>query len=361
MTNDDDLPLPRALRWLIYVAFWAAVGSFLGIAELQHYLRDGRSHPWEPFLWEYSSTASTALLTLLIFRWHRTLFERDRPPIVRLVGHAAGAIVYVLGHSACMYAIRWVVYASVNLRYEPGDWAHILGYEGAKDLVSYTLIVAVCHGLLLFLRERRQRADLARLNAELAAARIARLQEQIQPHFLFNALNLVSSVMYEDVERADRILAELAGLLRLSLEAGRAPLHSLREEMRLVEPFMSIMRQRFEDRLSARFDLDDAALACEIPSLLLMAPIENAVKHGVAQTSQPVEIRIAAELDDGFLTLTVSDSAGQINGDSRPGGIGLANTRERLAALYGDTALLRLAREGDTTVLRIRLPAKAAS
>lgn len=356
--STDDFPLPPVLRWLGYIAFWLAVGLVLALAELQHYLRSGGLHPWEPFLWELSSTASTSLLTLAIYGWHRWLFENEHRVPARIAGHLAGAALYLLAHSALMYAIRTVVYATVDVAYHPGDWTYILGYEGAKDLVSYVLIVAVCHGVLLVLRDRRHRADVARLNAELAAARIARLQEQVQPHFLFNTLNLVSSVMYEDVERADGILSELAELLRLSLEAGRSPQHSLREEMRLVMPFLSIMRQRFEGRLDAQVQISDEALRCEIPSLLLMAPIENAAKHGVAQTDLPVQLRIAAQVEAGVLSLSVSDSAGQVSRDSRPGGIGLNNTRERLAALHGDAASVTLTREDEATVFRIRTPAK---
>lgn len=357
----DDILLPRAWRWVGYAAFWLAVGLILALAELQHYLRSGGLHMWEPFLWELSSTASTAVLTLAIFSGHRWLFEPKHGVPARIAGHLVGAALYVLAHSALMYGIRAVVYASTNVAYHPGHWLYVLGYEGAKDLVSYVLIVAVCHGVLLVLRERRQRADVARLNAELAAARIARLQEQVQPHFLFNTLNLVSSVMYEDVERADRILSELAELLRLSLEAGHSPQHSLREEMRLVAPFLSIMQQRFCGRLHAQVQISEEALRCEIPSLLLMAPIENAAKHGVARTAQPVQLRIAAQVEAGVLSLSVSDSACQVDRDSRPGGIGLSNTRERLAALHGDAASVSLAREGEATVLRIRMPAKVAA
>jgi signal transduction histidine kinase len=359
--STDDFPLPPALRWLGYAAFWLAVGLILALAELQHYLRSGGLHPWEPFLWELSSAASTALLTLAIFSAHRRLFDGGHGVPARIAGHLAGAVLYVLAHSALMYAMRAVVYASMDVAYHPGHWLYILGYEGAKDLVSYVLIVAVCHGMLLVMRDRRQRADVARLNDELAAARIARLQEQIQPHVLFNTLNLVSSVMYEDVERADRILSELAELLRLSLEAGRSPQHSLGDEMRLVTPFLSIMRQRFAGRLDAQVQVSDEALRCQIPSLLLMAPIENAAKHGVARTDQPVQLRIAAQVEAGVLSLSVSDSAGQVSRDSRPGGIGLNNTRERLAALHGDAASVSLAREDDATVFRIRMPAKVAA
>ena len=114
---------------------------------------------------------------------------------------------------------------SAGIAYDPGGLRTVLGYESAKDVVSYALVLGLSMGWRAFRREQRQAAEVERLNAHLAEARLARLQEQIQPHFLFNTLNLISSVMHEDVERADRILAELADLLRQSMraaEVGRA-------------------------------------------------------------------------------------------------------------------------------------------
>jgi len=352
--------LSRLLLWSAYVGVWIVVGLFLAVAELQHYLRLGGAHPWEPFLWELSSTLTSAGLVLLVFRWHRHLFERDRALVERVGGHVLGLLLYVLLHSAGMYAVRFVVYAAAGVAYEPGSVARVLTYEAAKDTVSYLLIVLVCHGVLLFLREQQRRRDWQRLNDELTQARLARLTEQIQPHFLFNTLNLVSSVMYEDVERADRILSDLAELLRRSLEAGRQPTHSLRDEMRLAQPFLSIMSQRFGGRLSSRIDMSEEALNTQVPSLVLMSPLENAVKHGVAQSGSPVDIRLSAAVSGGMLELAVADSAGRMERDERPGGLGLSNTRERLAAMYGDAASVSLTRDDGHTVLRMRWPCNSA-
>ena len=354
-------PTQRTGLWLAYFGFWIAVGLFLAIAELQHYLARGDTHPWEPFLWELSSTLSASLLVLLIYRWHRYLLATARPPTLRIAAHLIGALIYGIAHSVMMYSIRVAVYAFTDVHYETGDALSILGYEGAKDVVTYALMVALCHGALLFQRDRERREELIRLNAALATAKLERLQEQIQPHFLFNTLNLVSSVMYEDVERADRILAQLADLLRQSLAASQRLTHRLRDEMRLIEPFLFIMQQRFGPRLGVRIDIDKSAEDCEIPSLLLLAPVENAIKHGVAQVSGAIEIRVAAQVRGGLLELLVADSAGLLQTGTRDGGIGLTNTRARLAALYGDAALVALTTEGSDTVLRISLPGKAAT
>ena len=351
--------LPRGLLWAAYFAFWLVVGIFLSVAELQHYLQRGGPHAWEPFLWELSSTATSSLLVLVVFRWH--VQQRARSIVQRIAGHALGLVLYVLLHCAGMYGLRGVVYAWTGVNYEPGSIGQILSYEGAKDAVSYALTVLLSQGLLLFLRQQHRRSEWERLNTELAQARLARLQEQIQPHFLFNTLNLVSSVMYDNVDRADRILSELAELLRRTLDAGREATHSVAAELQLVEPFLSIMRQRFEGRLAVQVDASDEARCCEIPSLLLIAPLENAVKHGVARSPLPTQLRVSATVDGPMLELVVADSAAQLERDTRPGGIGLANTRERLATIYGDAASVVLAREADATVLRIRLPARPAA
>jgi hypothetical protein len=353
--------LPRPLLATAYVGVWLVAGIFLAVAELQHYTARGGTRPWEPFLWELSSTLTSSALVLLVFRWHVLLFERDRTAIERVAGHALGLVLYVLLHCAAMYAVRFVVYAGTGVAYAPGGVAHVLAYESAKDAVSYLLIVLVCHGVLLFLRAERRRGEWQRLNDELAQARLTRLQAQIQPHFLFNTLNLVSSVMYEDVERADRILAELADLLRSTLAAGRASTHSVEAELQLVRPFLSIMRQRFVDRLEVHVQASDAARRCEVPSLLLMAPLENAVKHGVARSTEATRVSVSAQVVDGRLELVVADTAAQLDRDERPGAIGLANTRERLAAHYGAAAGVTLAREGAATVLRLQLPARPAA
>jgi len=233
----------------------------------------------------------------------------------------------------------------------------ILGYESAKDAVSYVLVLGLSTGLRALRREQRQAAEVARLGAHLAEARLARLQEQIHPHFLFNTLNLISSAMHEDVERADRILAELADLLRQSMSAAKVAEQSLAHEMRWVEPFLSIMRQRFGERLRTRIDVSEAAGRCIVPALLLMAPVENAVKHGVARSATGVEVQVAADVVDGMLRIDVIDTGDApigVQGD----GTGLANARARLATLYGVAAGVTLQRDAGRTRVRLTLPAR---
>src|ERR1700761_342026 len=249
----------RPLPWLAYAAFWLGVGLFFSLAEVQHYVRGGGRHPWEPFLWELSGSVTAGLLALAVYRLNDVLLARRVRMPARIAAYLAGLVAFSAAHSTLMYGTRYAVYALVGLHYEPGSLDSVLGYESAKDVVTYTLVLGLSMGWRSFRREQRQAAEVERLNAHLAEARLARLQEQVQPHFLFNTLNLISSVMHEDVERADRILAELADLLRQSISAANVAEHTLAQEMRWVEPFLSIMRQRFGERLRSRIAISEAA------------------------------------------------------------------------------------------------------
>jgi len=347
----------RLRWWFAYVSFWLGIGLFFSVAEWQHYVQRGGEHPWEPFLWEMSGNLTTGVLAVGVYRWNERLLASRLGRARRLLGHAAGVVVFALAHSALMFSMRAVVYSLAGVEYHPGDWQAILGYESAKDVVSYVLVLGLSTGLRALRREQRQAAEVARLRAHLAEARLTRLQEQIHPHFLFNTLNLISSVMHEDVERADRILSELADLLRQSMSASKVAEQSFAHEMRWVEPFLSIMRQRFGERLRTRIDVSEAAGHCIVPALLLMAPVENAVKHGVARSVACVEVQVAADVVDGMLRIDVIDT-GDAPVDVRGDGTGLANARARLATLYGDVASVTLHRDAGRTRVRLMLPAR---
>lgn len=351
----------RQLLIWAYLGLVLGVGGLRGLAELQHYLAGGGRLPWEPLLWELSSALCTGLLGLALYRWHVAGLGRGHWR--QLARHLLGALVFTLAHVAGMFAIRFAVYALMGLRYEPGGPLDVLGYEVGKDVGAYALMLMVCHGLHLYFEAQRREQELAQLRAALAESQLARLAEQVQPHFLFNTLNLISSVMYEDVARADHILCQLADLLRQTLAAQAQGWHSLEQELQLVEPFLALMQARFGERLQVRIEASPAARACRLPALLLISPVENAVKHDVATSSAAVEISITAFCDEQgqLLTLQVENSGRAPQRSEREGAFGLANLRERLRASFGDAAAscsLQARPEGGAR-LQIRLPAGA--
>ena len=359
-TTPSPQPSARGLWWA-YIGAVLAVGTLQGLAELQPYLAQGGRHAWEPFLWELSSVICTGLLGLAVYRWH--VAGLQRPRLLQIARHGMGALAYMLLHVGGMFGLRFAVYALAGVNYEPGRASEILAYEAGKDLASYGFMLTICHGLWLYFGAQRRQQEMERLRAELAEARLSRLAEQIQPHFLFNTLNLISSLMYEDVARADRILCELATLLRQALTAQQAGSHSLGQELTLVEPYLSIMQARFGERLAISVEVTAEARACLIPALLLISPVENAVKHDVALSSAPVSLRLRGWVEAGLLHLSVANSGTAPAPEApREGAIGLANMRARLQTLYGDAAAMALGPGPDGgSLLSLHLPASRAS
>ena len=348
--------LPPRWRWP-YALLWAAVALLLSLAALQDYHRSGGTRDWEPLLWEFSSVLCVALLALAVHALVGRL--RGRPWQQQLLAHLAGALVFNVLHVAGMFALRFSVYAAVGLDYDPGPLRELMLYEAAKDIVSYAMLAAISSGLWSAQESARQRDELARTRAELAEARLARLADLVQPHFLFNTLNLISAVMYEDVPRADRLLCDLATLLRQALAAQEQGEHRLEDELALVQPFLALMQARFgDDRLQVQIDASAAARACRLPALLLLAPVENTIKHDVATHTGAVSVRVHAECVHGRLRVAIDNSGVRHEPAAAPdGGSGLRNLRQRLQARYGDAASVHLGPGPAGMRLVLELPA----
>jgi len=166
--------------------------------------------------------------------------------------------------------------------------------------------------------------------------------------------------MYEDVARADQLLCQLADLLRQTLAAQQRAEHTVREELTLVQPFLALMQARFgPERLVVQIEADTAAEACRLPALLLLAPVENAVKHDVARHRGRVTVVVAATREGERLKLRVSNHGDTPVPESPPdpeGGLGLRNLRERLQARYGDAARVDFGPDGSGMTLNVELP-----
>lgn len=346
-------------RWrLPYVALLTVVGLLLSASALQAYRLSGGQRPWEPFLWEFSSVAVIGALALGV---HALVGRLGGQPWPRqLAVHAVALPLFSGLHIAGMFSLRFAVYGLAGLPYRPDELPTLLVYEGGKDAVSYISFCLISRGIWMAQAASARAQELDRARRELAEVRLARLADQVQPHFLFNTLNLISSVMYEDVARADRLLCQLADLLRQTLAAQQRAEHSVREELALVQPFLALMQARFgAERLVVRIDADEAALACRLPALLLLAPVENAVKHDVARHRGRVSIVVAAARESERLRLRIRNHGDTPVPESPPdpdGGLGLRNLRERLHARYGDAARVRFGPDGAGMSLEVELP-----
>ena len=352
-------------RWrLPYVALLTVIGLLISASALEAYRLSGRTHLWEPFLWEFSSVSVIGALALGLHALMGRL--RGQPWPRQLAAHAVALPVFSLVHIGGMFGLRLLVYGLVGVSYQPDAWTTLLVFEGGKDAVSYMSFCLISHGIWMAQAAAARAQELDRARRELAEARLARLADQVQPHFLFNTLNLISSVMYEDVPRADRLLCQLADLLRQTLAAQQRAEHTVAEELALVQPFLALMQARFgPERLVVQIDADAAARGCRLPALLLLAPVENAVKHDVARHRGRVTVRVLARCEGPRLHLSVSNHADTPVPDALPelgvdrdgeGGLGLRNLRERLQARYGRDATVEFGPDGAGMTLSLDLP-----
>jgi signal transduction histidine kinase len=238
-------------------------------------------------------------------------------------------------------------------------------YGGAVgDYLTYWALVGALHVIWHQSEARARELSESQLRAQLAEARLGALRAQLNPHFLFNALNAVSTLALRgDRERLLGALDALSTLLRAALEDGRGSWKSLAEELHFVDRYIEIQTLRFGDRLAVERDLAPAALEALVPSLLLQPIVENAIEHGVASRPGPGRVTIRAAREDLTLVIEVADTGPGFAAAhaSRPvpgrAGVGLANTRERLEQLFGPRAALECS-DGPTggAVVRLRLP-----
>ena len=347
-------------RWrLPYLALLTVVGLLLSASALEAYRLSGGTRPWEPFLWEFSSVSVIGVLALGVHALMGRLAGQPWPR--QLAAHALALPLFSVLHIAGMFGIRALVYALVGSDYHPYAVPTLLVFEGGKDAVSYLSFCLISRGVWMAQAASARAQELDRTRRELAEVQLARLADQVQPHFLFNTLNLISSVMYEDVARADRLLCDLAQLLRQTLAAQQRAEHTLGDELALVQPFLALMQARFgPERLAVQIEADDAARACRLPALLLLAPVENAVKHDVARHRGRVTVRVAAVHAGHRLRLQVSNVADASPPEPAPvdpdGGLGLRNLRERLQARYGGDARVAFGPDGRGMSLSLDLP-----
>ncbi len=161
---------------------------------------------------------------------------------------------------------------------------------------------------------------------------------QLHPHFLFNTLHAIWTLMHKDVETADRMLARLSDLLRITLENSGMQEVPLKQELAFLEPYLEIEQTRFGDRLSVQLDVEPDTLDALVPNLLLQPLVENAIRHGIAPRAAGGRIRISAKRENAKLRVQVRDNGAGIPESEREvlkEGVGLTNTRARLQQLYG--------------------------
>lgn len=225
-----------------------------------------------------------------------------------------------------------------------------------NDLWMYWPVVVIWSLVEYYQRYRERDMRAAQLNEQLTRAELQALRNQLHPHFLFNTLNSIATLMHEDVKAADDMLGDLSHLLRVYLSGNDEQEITLGQETELLRTYIGIQKRRFEDRLSAVFDIPPNLLQAAVPTLLLQPLVENAILHGISPHPCPGTVRICGRENGKKLVLEISDDGGGLPPEYRAG-IGLSNTRSRLRQLYGDQQSFELRSISSTGVtVRITLP-----
>jgi LytS/YehU family sensor histidine kinase len=323
---------------------------------VQEELRQGSNAIWRPLLWEGTSCLVATLIVAI--QWRFAL--RTDPLLIRpwrwFAAHLAWLPVAAPAFVAAVYGSRHAAYAVAGATYRHWPWGQVFVYESLKFAIFYLLFTAVFFGIRTYAVMVAERVRAERAAALANEAQLLQLAQQIEPHFLFNALNTIAETVHRDPDLADALITRLAALLRAATDLTRRPEATLGEELALLQGYAAIMCERFAGRASVDFDIPEPLRACRVPALALQPLLENAFRHGVEKQAGPVHVRIGARREGGRLIIAVENDAGTLD-PARGDGTGLGNLRRRLATRYGDAASLGLAeRAGGGVVATIELP-----
>ncbi len=224
------------------------------------------------------------------------------------------------------------------------------------SLLTYWIVVGIHHAFQVYERAKARELQASQLETQLSKAQLQALRMQLQPHFLFNTLHAVTALMRRDVNAAEKMLARLSELLRLSLDQNGHQEVSLRQELAILEKYLEIERIRFQGRLHIDLEIPPELLTAQVPAFLLQPLVENALKHALAPQIEGGRLLVRAERRDHELFLEVQDDGAGLPRQGHRPGVGTSNTRSRLERLYGTHQSFELIPLEKGTIARVRLP-----
>ena len=344
--------------WAFHIAGWLAIGFSMWLGVLSH-----DSQPLAAFAGKMWFAVSGGLLCLLLRPLYRWLYSRDLA-ISLLILIAAGCsygmtVVWSATYKPGAYAIRA---AFTGGTFDWPSWGAII-----SGTLFYTFIMmawsTLYFGIKYYREVEAERARALKAESHAHRAELQALRYQLHPHFLFNTMNAISTLIAEERNReAERMVTRLSDFLRLTLEQDTAPEVPLAEELDFVRRYLDIENIRFGDRLTTTIDTEPETLSALVPALVLQPIVENAVRHGIAPLESGGHLRIEARTAGNRLLLRVEDDGQGLGNkvstrDLCQSGVGLSNTHARLKALYGDAFRFDLKRsDGGGCVVILDLP-----
>jgi signal transduction histidine kinase len=334
--------------WLGFIfLIWTLVGIFFASQIYVLFVSTDRAMSFSTALvWQLSAVYVLALATPLEL-WLSKRFRIERHNWLRHVAiHAVtGTLIAAILSTTHVVMDRW--FMNELARHTLGSILRSTVVNLDRELIIYWLVILLSHASNYYQRYRESELSKSLLAMQLAEAQLRALKMQLHPHFLFNTLHSISSLLSKDTETARQMIAHLGDFLRMTLENSGAQEVTLRQELESLKCYLEIEMIRFSDRLSVQFNIDPQTLNNQVPNLILQPIVENAIRHGIALQSRPGEIKVEAKQLDGKLRLSVRDNGVGLQHGTNFGiqsrqGVGLANTRERLAQLYGEAHRLDL-------------------
>ena len=324
----------RWARWLLGFLFWTLLGlSFASqfyIARAKAGLEVGWRQAISYSLGDWYVFAALSVCVIpLARRFHFEAGNWARSFAAHLVGAVTFSLAYMVIRA---YIGQWQSGASFSDAFRP-----LLVKTWHFNLLVYCVLVAVSHAFDYYRKYRERELHASELERNLVQAKLQALQMQLNPHFLFNTLHSISSLMHKDVEAADGMVMRLGDLLRTALETSDSQEVTLREELAFLQRYLDIEKIRFGDRLAVTLEISPDTLYAQVPNLILQPLVENAIRHGIEPHARPGRIELRAHRQADTLALEVCDNGGGLR-DHAPAkeGVGLSNTRARLRELYGN-------------------------
>jgi two-component system LytT family sensor kinase len=337
MPNHTSAWAARWKLWLIGWAAWIGLGLLQAAETVAMMSYAGRSLDWRPLVLTRLADWGTCGLFTPAFFWMTERFpiRRDRWRL-NVARHMVASLAFAVCKCALYLPLLRLIAPALK-----GDYVGLLLANLFPDVLGYWAAVGIIHAIVYYRESREREVETARLDGALRAAELDALRAQLQPHFLFNTLQSISTLIHRDPAAADRMLTSLSDLLRVSLGQVAAQEVPLRDELDFLERYLAIMRVRFGDRLVIAVDVPEDLHLATVPSLVLQPLVENAIRHGMADRDERGRVSIRACRLGQSLRLEVEDD-GNGNGGGRGSGIGLGNTRERLSRLYGPNCTLEV-------------------
>ena len=297
-----------------------------------------------------------ALLCLLITNWFRIILNRHRwlyLPMHKLIPSVFFS-VFIMG--LMIYFVRLPVTFVLGKLFDPVTILHL---KQALDLSQrlgqswYYAFIFFLWTIFYFIFHYFERYNTSlKYDAYMIEIELNNLKSQLNPHFIFNALNSIRALVDENPSKSKQAINQLSNILRNSLASDKKGLTKFEDELKIVKDYLGLESIRFEERLKTEFDIHPDSQKFLVPPLMIQTLVENGIKHGISKLTPGGVIQLKTFVDNNHLKIHIRNSGHLLNGTKRgKGGLGLKNTVQRLKLLYGDEASFRIVNENDNFVL----------